>query len=208
MIRIMIRNIEKKRYLRVAWALWMVTWSSVASRLGRPRSKYLISNSRNGLISWDENEEMTDALYRLNTESNSNSNRINHLILDEFPNNSSHFITCIHSFIRYNIKFILLINKYNLTRIEGRMNESDNQYWSEKSARLTVHFNDGIGHLDLLEFHFSASLSHSAFSAAVCHDDDDDDDDYDYAMTDIRLLVHLPMGNRTIIKIRWNRTEK
>lgn len=121
MIRIMIRNIEKKRYLRVAWALWMVTWSSVASRLGRPRSKYLISNSRNGLISWDENEEMTDALYRLNTESNSNSNRINHLILDEFPNNSSHFITCIHSFIRYNIKFILLINKYNLTRIEGWM---------------------------------------------------------------------------------------
>jgi len=38
-------------YLRVASALSMVTLSSVASRLGRPRSKYLISKSKNGKIS-------------------------------------------------------------------------------------------------------------------------------------------------------------
>lgn len=38
-------------YLRVASALSIVTLSLVASRLGRPRSKYLISKSKNGNIS-------------------------------------------------------------------------------------------------------------------------------------------------------------
>lgn len=40
-----------KTYFRVASALSIVTLSSVASRLGRPRSKYLMSKSKNGKIS-------------------------------------------------------------------------------------------------------------------------------------------------------------
>ena len=52
-------NYERKKiktyiYLRVAWALSIVTLSWVASRLVRPRSKYLISNSTKGNISCGE----------------------------------------------------------------------------------------------------------------------------------------------------------
>ena len=52
-------NYERKKiktyiYLRAAWALSIVTLSLVASRLVRPRSKYLISNSTKGNISCGE----------------------------------------------------------------------------------------------------------------------------------------------------------
>ena len=45
------RRLNYRTYLRVASALSIVTLSLVASRFGRPRSKYLISNSRKGKIS-------------------------------------------------------------------------------------------------------------------------------------------------------------
>lgn len=43
---------EHNTYLRVASALSTVTLSSVASRWGRPKSKYFMSKSKNGKISW------------------------------------------------------------------------------------------------------------------------------------------------------------
>jgi DNA replication protein DnaC len=51
------RGKDTRVYLRVAWALWIVTLSSVASRLGRPRSKYLTSNSTKGNISCGKSKQ-------------------------------------------------------------------------------------------------------------------------------------------------------
>lgn len=84
-----------KAYLRVASALSIVTLSLVASRLGRPRSKYLISSSRKGKISCETWKQVADSLRTWNDEITWCHEYHNYLIFYRFPENSSHFISCI-----------------------------------------------------------------------------------------------------------------
>ena len=99
-------------YLSVASAASTVTLSSVASRCGSPRSKYLMSKSKNGKISCTQLISATSVRGRggrgslLKDQQRSNQiggQRIrsqmcfDYLVLDRFPEHPGHLIACTPS---------------------------------------------------------------------------------------------------------------
>ena len=96
-------------YLSVASAASTVTLSSVASRCGSPRSKYLMSKSKNGKISCTQLISATSVRGRggrgslLKDQQRSKQIRgrriwsqicFDYLVLDRFPEHSGHLIAC------------------------------------------------------------------------------------------------------------------
>jgi len=94
-------------YLSVASAASTVTLSSVASRCGSPRSKYLMSKSKNGKISCTQLISATTSVRGRGSllKDQQRSKQIggqrirsqmcfDYLVLDRFPEHSGHLIAC------------------------------------------------------------------------------------------------------------------
>ena len=92
-------------YLSVASAASTVTLSSVASRYGRPRSKYLMSRSTKGKISCRKLTSQQPVLGEkkrcyLKEQQHGKQHRrqsqtcSDYLVLDRFPEHPGHFIAC------------------------------------------------------------------------------------------------------------------
>jgi hypothetical protein len=97
-------------YLSVASAASTVTLSSVASRCGSPRSKYLMSKSKNGKISCTQLISATTSVRKQKgflkdqqREKLIRGQRIrsqiyfDYLVLDRFPEHPGHLIACTPS---------------------------------------------------------------------------------------------------------------